>query len=188
MAFWIKSGSKEKSEQEREAESGGLLKKKAKDEKKELAKPKRIDNLRIPQQLHISLQSLGTSNEYIFQTKDLSATGAFVICHEVKAYPFQTTSTILEARIELKHHTEEPQEQIQFLAKIARIVEFVEEDALPQSKTPGFGIRIVMIGDDDRRTLESFIARHGQVDPAAPVLDLAPDGADSEDPAVPDVG
>ncbi len=155
MAFWIKKREIDKGENEKESESSGKDKKK--DEKKGAA-AKRIDNLRIPQQLRIHLKSLGTQNEYAFLTKDLSATGAFVICTDVKRYPFQTTSTLLDACVELKTQESVGSTKLHFICKIARVV---EGDPLNARVTSGFGIRIIQIAHEQRQILEQFIARHG---------------------------
>ena len=159
MAFWIRKKNDEG--QEDEAESGNALRpNKKKDEKKE-NKPKRIDNMRIPQSLKITLRSLGAPNEYIFTTKDLSATGAFVLCSKFAAYPFIPQSTLLECAVELKEPDTGEFHKLNFLAKVARVVEAKGEGATHIS---GFGIRIVQISQELRLLLELFIQRHGSPD------------------------
>ncbi|MEN9824274.1 MAG: hypothetical protein RI953_19 [Pseudomonadota bacterium] len=154
MAFWAKK----KAEVETEKKDNGtnnLLKKK--DEKKS-APPKRIDNLRIAQKLQISLKSLGTGNEYHFLTKDLSATGMFVLCSDHKRYPFHVQSTLLETVIQLKAGDDEAIE-LRCLCKIARLVE---------GQVTGFGVRIVQISPEQKVVLEQFIAKHGSPDNFVP--------------------
>jgi|GEM_PF-656612 len=158
MAFWIR---KKGEEGEGEANSASALKPtKKKDDKKD-NKPKRIDNLRIPQHLRITLRSLGSPNEFVFHTKDLSATGAFVLCAVFKRYPFQQQSTLLDASVELKEPDSDEVTKLQFLAKIARVVEAQGQGA---SSISGFGIRIVQISQEQRATLEGFIQRNGSPD------------------------
>lgn len=155
MAFWAKK----KPDQETEKKDSGatnLLKKK--DDKKS-APPKRIDNLRIAQKLQISLRSLGTGNEYHFQTKDLSATGMFVICSDHKRYPFQVSSTLLETVVQLNAGGDSETFELRCLCKIARIVE---------GQVKGFGVRIIQISPDQKQTLEQFIAKHGSPDNFVP--------------------
>ena len=101
MAFWIRKKGEEDGGGDADSGASSLKPSKKKDDKKD-NKPKRIDNLRIPQQLRITLRSLGSPNEYVFLTKDLSATGAFVLCSNFKRYPFQLTSTLLDCMVELK--------------------------------------------------------------------------------------
>lgn len=156
MAFWLK---KEAQKTEREPGNDAIDKKKLTDKKDN--KAKRIDNLRIPQQLRIVLKSLGSQTEFPFLTKDLSATGAFVLCANFKRYPFQLASTLLESTVELKSPDFPESTSIQFLAKVARIVEAHGEGS---NAISGFGIRIVQISAEYKQKLESFIARHGQVD------------------------
>jgi hypothetical protein len=170
MAFWIrKKGEEGEGGKDGEASAGSLKPTKKKDEKKE-NKPKRIDNLRIPQQLRVTLRSLGSPNEFVFLTKDLSATGAFVLCSNFKRYPFQQTSTLLDCVVELKVPEAEETYRLTFLAKIARVVEAKGEGALSIS---GFGVRIVQISQDQRVFLESFIQRHGAPDVNNAAADLA---------------
>jgi hypothetical protein len=159
MAFWIKKKGEEGSEPE--AAAGNSLKPARKKEEKKDNKPKRIDNMRIPQQLRISLRSLGSPNEFVFLTKDLSATGAFVLCPNIKRYPFQQQSTLLDCAVDLKEPKSDEIHRLQFLAKIARVVEAQGEGA---SAISGFGIRIVQISNELRSLLESFIQRHGAPD------------------------
>lgn len=158
MAFWLKKEA-QKNERENPAENNALDKKKNADKKD--MKAKRIDNLRIPQQLRISLKSLGSQTEFPFLTKDLSATGAFVLCSDFKRYPFQLTSTILDAQVELRGNDGSEVMTIGFLAKVARIVEAHGEGSTAIS---GFGIRIIQISSEYKQKLENFIARHGHPD------------------------
>ncbi|MFZ9521214.1 MAG: PilZ domain-containing protein [Silvanigrellaceae bacterium] len=154
MAFWAKKKADVETEK-KDSVANSLLKKK--DEKKS-APPKRIDNLRIAQKLQISLKSLGTGSEYHFLTKDLSATGMFVLCSDHKRYPFQVQSTLLETIIQLKAGDDEATE-LRCLCKIARIVE---------GQVSGFGVRIVQISPEQRTVLEQFIAKHGSPDNFVP--------------------
>jgi len=148
MAFWAKKKSEVEIDK-KEAAGNNLLKKK--DEKKG-APPKRIDNLRIAQKLNVSLRSLGTGNEYHFLTKDLSATGMFVLCSDHRRYPFIVQSTLLEATVHLQAHGNEELHELRCLCKIARLVE---------GTVSGFGVRIVQIAPEQRLALEQFIAKHG---------------------------
>lgn len=158
MAFWLKKENAQKAEAA-PAEANALEKKKAGDKKEQ--KAKRIDNLRIPQQLRVVLKSLGSQTEFPFLTKDLSATGAFVLCADFKRYPFNLASTILEATVELKSPEYPEVTPISFLAKVARIVEAHGEGA---GSLNGFGIRIIQISAEYKIKLENFIGRHGHPD------------------------
>ncbi|NBX16959.1 MAG: PilZ domain-containing protein [Proteobacteria bacterium] len=148
MAFWAKKKPENETEK-KDTGANSLLKKK--DEKKG-APPKRIDNLRILQKLRISLKSLGTGSEYHFMTKDLSATGMFVLCNDHKRYPFIPQSTLLETVIQLQADGTTENHELKCLCKIARIVE---------GQVVGYGVRIVQISPDQRQALEQFISKHG---------------------------
>jgi PilZ domain len=172
MAFWIKKKQDENdfSEENSAGSSmsgsslsaqGKLLKKK--DEKKE-NKPRRIDNLRIPQQLSITLRSLGSPVEIPFLTKDLSSTGAFILCPQFRKTPFQLQSTIMECIVELKHPETQETQQLKFLAKIARVVAATGTGA---SSISGFGVRICQIALDQKVILEQFIQKHGSPEVSA---------------------
>lgn len=160
MAFWIKKPT-DGTEAPRPDEKSPLTE--GKKGKKEDAKPqiKRIDNLRIPERLRVHLKSLGTQNVCTFWTKDLSATGAFVLCQDFHSYPFQTASTILEAVVELKDPITLEVTDLPLLAKIARVVEAHGAGA---SSISGFGIRIVQMEFRGRQVLETFIESHGKPD------------------------
>jgi hypothetical protein len=160
MAFWIRKKGEEGEGNAPDAGVSSLKPSRKKDDKKD-NKPKRIDNLRIPQQLRVTLRSLGSPNEFVFLTKDLSATGAFVLCTNFQRYPFQQASTLLDCVVELKVPDSNDMHRLVFLAKIARVVEAQGEGA---SGISGFGVRIVQITQDQRQTLESFIQRHGAPD------------------------
>ena len=179
MAFWIKKKNEESPETDKDNSAASQNKKKK--EEKKGTPPKRLDNLRIPQQLKIVLRSVGAPNEYPFLTKDLSATGAFVLCPNFRRYPFQHTSTILDAVVELRSPDSSEINRLQFLAKIARVVEAHGEGA---SQISGFGIRIIQISMDQRNLLESFIARNGAPEAGQGLADavLSDDVADPEEP------
>lgn len=165
MAFWIKK----KNDENEGAENteNALIGKKKKDEKRPAVK--RIDNLRIPQQLNVTLRSVGSPNEFQFLTKDLSATGAFVLCNNFKRYPFQPASTLLDVVVELKNPETQEILKMPFMAKIARVVEAHGVGAMQIS---GFGIRIVQMSLEQRTLLENFIARHGSPDVAGQAAEL----------------
>lgn len=153
MAFWLKKdGKNEKEPKEIEGVVQGG------DKKSKKMQSKRIDNLRIPQQLRVTLKSLGSQTEFPFLTKDLSATGAFVLCSDFNRYPFQLNSTILDVMVELRDTDFPDAVPIHFLAKIARIVEAHGEGSTTIS---GFGIRIIQMGNDTKHKLDAFVAKHG---------------------------
>lgn len=164
MAFWIKKNGEDENGEKHGDSLNPLKKNKGKkDEQKQQIK--RVDNLRIPQNLVIYLKSIGTQNSFKFMTKDLSATGAFVLCQNFHSYPFQTQSTILDAFVELLDPDTGKVTGLNFLAKIARVVEAHGEGATHIS---GFGVRIVQMDFRERQILEQFIASHGTPDPHAP--------------------
>jgi len=158
MAYWInkRGGDVTTAKQQN---TGGQ--KGAKEDKKN-SQIKRIDNLRVNQKLRIRLRSVGVAQEHSFVTRDLSATGVFVMCTAIERYPFQPGSTLLEAFLDLK--ADGGVETITFLARIARIVNepknVDESGAVPNR---GFGLRIVQISFEQRQILETFITLHGSV-------------------------
>jgi hypothetical protein len=161
MAFWIKKPTEENVEAE-------VLEKKPAQDKSNSAKkeeqktlPKRIDNLRIPERLRIHLRSFGTNSVYTFWTKDLSATGAFVLCLDFGSYPFQPASTIIEATVELKDPITLEVQNLDFMARVARVVEAHGAGA---AQISGFGLRIIQMDFGERQVLETFIASHGKPD------------------------
>jgi len=154
MAFWAKKKPDAETEK-KDSTPNNLLKKK--DDKKG-APPKRIDNLRIAQKLHISLKSLGTGNDYHFLTRDLSATGMFVLCSDHKRYPFIPQTTLLESKILLEAGDGTEAVELHCLCKIMRIVEGQGPNGAANS---GFGVRIVQIAAEQRQALEQFISKHG---------------------------
>jgi hypothetical protein len=175
MAFWIKKKSEEGENSDiSNLNQGKNLKKK--DDKKD-NKPRRIDNLRIPQQLNIVLKSIGSPVEIPFITKDLSATGAFVLCPQFRKTPFQQQSTILDCTVELKNPESDELQTLKFLAKIARVVAATGTGAVSIS---GFGIRICQISMDQRLVLEQFIQRHGSPESTSGVSESAEDSSVSK--------
>lgn len=176
MALWMR-----KSKTGQKTETEVIETKRRKDEKKAITL-KRIDNLRIPQESDIIVKSLGSRNTYHFKTKDVSASGAFVSCADFGSLPFQQQATILDCTVALKHSETAEAVHVQFLAKIARVVEPTDvaqqdsnepppqnDSALDQKliagrQFPGFGVRIVQMTHDQRYVLENYIARHGTPD------------------------
>jgi hypothetical protein len=158
MSFWIKKSTPNKTDTGREQETAAARKKK---DEKRAQNAKRLDNLRIPHQLPIQVKGIGTRNEYPFLTRDLSATGAFVVCSDFWNYPFQPSSTILDCVVELRSPNQSERPQIHFLAKIARVVESARTET---GMTEGFGIRILQISMEHRHLLENYIGTHGTPD------------------------
>jgi hypothetical protein len=158
MSFWMrgKQATKADTDKATEAQSG----RKRKEEKK-APHVKRLDNLRIPHQLSVVIKSIGTRSEFGFVTKDLSVSGAFVKCDKMHSYPFQVSSTILECEVNMGSQSTPPNTKVEFLARIARVVEAAGGG---QSEEKGFGIRIVQISPEHRLMLESFVSAHGTVD------------------------
>jgi hypothetical protein len=159
MAFWIKRPGDDSLDPDLLEKKTGLEKPGKKDDAKNI--PKRIDNLRIPERLGIQLRSFGTQNVYSFWTKDLSATGAFVLCLDFGVYPFQPSSTIIEATVELRDPVTNEVHNLPFMAKVARVVEAHGAGAALIS---GFGLRIIHMDFGERQVLETFIASHGKPD------------------------
>lgn len=163
MAYWInkKGGDSAQKAPKAGGQKGGK-------EEKKGQQVKRIDNLRVSQKLRIRLRSLGAPQEYTFVTRDLSATGVFVVCPRIDQYPFQPSSTLLEAFLELKGDQGD-METVSFLARIARMVQESPVSAgAGGAPARGFGLRIVQISQDHRQTLETFITKHGSApDPLA---------------------
>lgn len=159
MAFWIKRQGDESPEPDLLEKKSSPENKAKKEDNKSL--PKRIDNLRVPDRLKVHLRSFGTHNVYTFWTKDLSATGAFVLCLDFNIYPFQPASTILEATVELRDPVTEDVHNLHFMAKVARVVEAHGAGAALIS---GFGLRIIQIDFGERQVLETYIASHGRPD------------------------
>lgn len=165
MAFWIKRPGDEGSEPELDNKKLAPDKAAKKEDAKNL--PKRIDNLRVPERLKVHLRSFGTQNTYSFWTKDLSATGAFVLCLDFTNYPFQPASTVLEATIELRDPISGDVHNLNFLAKVARVV---EAHGVGAALISGFGLRIIQMDFGERQVLETFIASYGRPDTTPPFL------------------
>ena len=160
MAFWIKKPGEETADADSDGKKNALDSSgQKKDNQKQTAK--RIDNLRIPERLRIHLRSFGTPNVYTFWTRDLSATGAFVLCLDFRSYPFQPSSTIIEARVELNDPVTHEVVNLEFMARVARVLEAHGAGA---SQISGFGLRIIQMDFNQRQILESFIASHGKPD------------------------
>lgn len=161
MALWIRKNQTSKHDDQKNSDNSSLSRKK-KDEKKG-ANAKRLDNLRIPHQSNIVIKSVGTRNEYSFVTKDLSATGAFVVCPDMQKYPFQQVSTILDCIVELTPPGKTEVVKIRFLGKIARIVDTpsTQPNQTQETSVAGFGIRILQISPDQKYILDNYIAQHG---------------------------
>jgi hypothetical protein len=158
MSFWIKKNTPNKTDSGREQENAAARKKK---DEKRAQNAKRLDNLRIPHQLPIQVKGIGTRTEYPFLTRDLSSSGAFVVCPDFWNYPFQPSSTILDCAVELRSPNQIEKPRIHFLAKIARVVESAGSEA---GVTEGFGIRILQISMEHRHLLENYIGTHGTPD------------------------
>lgn len=171
MSFWIRGNQAGKGDAN--GEHGSQSKIKRKDEKK-TSQVKRFDNLRITHQLPVVIRSVGTRADFSFVTKDLSVSGAFVKCDKMHSYPFQISSTILECEVDLGPQSNPPHAKVEFLSRIARVVEVVGGG---QNEELGFGIRIVQISPEHRMLLENYVSMHGTVDGSIP-FDI---GARSDD-------
>lgn len=164
MAFWIKKPSDGESVTD-ESEKKSTSRPKAKEQKEDKKSAiKRIDNLRIPERLKINLKSFGSQTRYAFLTKDLSATGVFVLCQNFASYPFQPNSTLIEATVELLDPMTQQTQQLDFIARIARVV---EAHGAGSASISGFGLRIIQMDFAQRQYLEAFIASHGKPDMAS---------------------
>src|SRR5215831_15849583 len=88
--------------------------------------------------------------EYVFRTRDVSASGLFLFTRVGHIYPFKVGDTL---RVELYDYD-------QFVALKAVVVRVVREATSEAERYPlGFGVRISDIAPDDRKRLEGMLAR-----------------------------
>ncbi len=106
--------------------------------------------------MRIQIRSLGVPTNFNFLTKDLSSTGAFVICDNFKAYPFIPNSTILDCVVDLGTEGTREISKLTFLGRIMRVVD--------QGDTHGFGVKMIQISHEEKQVLDAFVQRHGSPD------------------------
>ena len=88
--------------------------------------------------------------EYVFRTRDVSASGLFLFTRVGHIYPFQVGDSL---RVELYDYD-------QFVALKAVVARIVREGTPEAERYPlGFGVRISDITPEDRRRLEGMLAR-----------------------------
>jgi c-di-GMP-binding flagellar brake protein YcgR len=88
--------------------------------------------------------------EYVFRTRDVSATGFFLYTRVGHIYPFKVGATMT---IELYDYD-------QFVTCRGVVVRVVRDGTNEAERYPlGFGIRIVEIGPGDKERLDAMLAR-----------------------------
>ena len=88
--------------------------------------------------------------ELVFRTRDLSEQGLFLYTKVARVYPFKVGSTLELELYDYDHH-------VNCKVVVVRVV----EAGSPESETfpTGFGVKIVDLGDADRRSIATMIAR-----------------------------
>jgi hypothetical protein len=89
-------------------------------------------------------------HEYVFRTRDLSATGLFLFTRVAHIYPFRVGSTL---HLELYDYDE----AVSCKVVVVRVVEpgSAESDRYPT----GFGVRIIQCDEVSRTRLQTMIGR-----------------------------
>jgi len=88
--------------------------------------------------------------EYVFRTRDVSASGLFLFTRVGHIYPFKVGDSL---RVELYDYD-------QFVGLKAVVVRVVREGSSESERYPlGFGVRISDITPDDRKRLEGMLTR-----------------------------
>lgn len=103
--------------------------------------------------LPIFVKSLGGDRAFVFSTFEITPNAIFVICSDLKKYPFKPGATLLESVVKLQIPSTKEQFYLSFMTKIDRVV----ENDLEEEGPTGFVLRIVQASFDDRKTLDQFI-------------------------------
>ena len=105
---------------------------------------------RVKVEAFVKVSGEGGDHEYVFRTRDLSASGLFLFTRVVHIYPFRIGSTL---QLELYDYDE----AVTCKVVVVRVVEpgSAESDRYPT----GFGVRIIQCDEVSRGRLQTMLAR-----------------------------
>ena len=112
--------------------------------------PQKRDAERVKVEAFVKVSGAGDTGaqEYVFRTRDLSATGLFLFTRVSHIYPFKLGSTL---QLELYDYDE-------FVTCKVVVVRVVEPGSAEADRYPtGFGVRITEISDENRAALRALI-------------------------------
>ena len=114
--------------------------------------PQKRDAERVKVEAFVKVSGGGDAGaqEYVFRTRDLSATGLFLFTRVSHIYPFKLGSTL---QLELYDYDE-------FVTCKVVVVRVVEPGSAEADRYPtGFGVRIIECDEQSKRHLETMMAR-----------------------------
>jgi len=114
--------------------------------------PQKRDAERVKVEAFVKVSGAGDTGaqEYVFRTRDLSATGLFLFTRVSHIYPFKLGSTL---QLELYDYDE-------FVTCKVVVVRVVEPGSAEADRYPtGFGVRIIECDEQSKRHLEAMMAR-----------------------------
>ena len=105
---------------------------------------------RVKVEAFVKVSGEGGDHEYVFRTRDLSASGLFLYTRVAHIYPFRIGSTL---QLELYDYDE----AVTCKVVVVRVVEpgSAESDRYPT----GFGVRIIQCDDVSRGRLQTMLTR-----------------------------
>ena len=105
---------------------------------------------RVKVEAFVKVSGEGGDHEYVFRTRDLSASGLFLYTRVAHIYPFRIGSTL---QLELYDYDE----AVTCKVVVVRVVEpgSAESDRYPT----GFGVRIIQCDEVSRGRLQTMLAR-----------------------------
>lgn len=105
----------------------------------------------------VLLRSLGTARFSKFETLEIAPHGIFVVCQDTKQNPYQTMTTLLEIQLFLGEATAPNTPLIKAMGRIEKIKPALD---LPVPTPSGYIIRLLQVGTEDARQLETYIHEH----------------------------
>ena len=113
---------------------------------------RKVKRVRLTNPIKVVICSIGGQVRYDLTTKDISTTGFFLEYESPARFPFNR-STILEVWLTLEENR-----KIFFNGKMARVVyPKGEESENVVESSPGIGIKIVQISQENNEKLDGFI-------------------------------
>lgn len=110
---------------------------------------RKVLRVKLERPLKVIMGSIGSDVKYDLLTNDISPNGFFLDFEAPGRFPFNPSS-IMEVWLYLEENDE-----IFFNGKMARVV--YPSESLNGENRPGIAIRIIQIGDDEKRRLATFI-------------------------------
>ncbi|MCA9677461.1 MAG: PilZ domain-containing protein [Kofleriaceae bacterium] len=111
--------------------------------------PQQRDAERVKVEAFVKVSGAG-DQEFVFRTRDLSASGVFLYTRVAHIYPFKVGSTL---QLELYDYDE-------FVTCKVVVVRVVEPGSAESDRYPtGFGVRIIECDDTSRAHLDAMISR-----------------------------